>query len=96
MTPSQHPPFSVRTLAERWDCSERHIYNMIGDGRLASFKAGGRLVRIAAEEVARWESGGGDPIEGGGTGSGHLTERPSPSGPNAESAVDGVLASIRN
>src|SRR5690606_15532506 len=47
----------VKTLAERWDCSESHIRKAILAGELRAFGIGGKLVRIAAEEVARIEGG---------------------------------------
>jgi excisionase family DNA binding protein len=50
-------PFSVKTLAERWECSESHIRKAIAAGELRAFGIGGKLVRIAAEEVARIEGG---------------------------------------
>ena len=51
-------PFTVRTLAARWDCSEQHVRNLIHGGHLHCFRLGGKLLRIAGEEVARWESSG--------------------------------------
>jgi len=54
-------PFTPKTLAERWDCSPGHIYNMIATGKLHSFRVGGRLVRISVEEVLRWENGQANP-----------------------------------
>ena len=50
------PPFSPNKLAERWDCSKQYIYKLIREKRLKSFNLGGKLVRISAEEVARWEA----------------------------------------
>jgi excisionase family DNA binding protein len=47
--------FSVRTLAERWQCSEGLIRKMIGSGELRSFRYG-NLIRIAADAVAEIES----------------------------------------
>jgi excisionase family DNA binding protein len=51
-------PFTVRTLAERWECSEQHVRNLIHRGDLQVFRLGGKLLRIAGEEVARWENSG--------------------------------------
>lgn len=49
--------YSVKRLAERWACSERHIYNLIGSGHLSTFSIGTkRGTRISDEEVAKWES----------------------------------------
>ena len=49
-------PFTVRTLAEHWDCSEPHIRNMIARGELRAWRAGGKLLRIGVSEVERYES----------------------------------------
>jgi excisionase family DNA binding protein len=58
MTMEALKPFTPKALAERWACSESHIYKMISDGRLNGFRlGGGKLVRIGVEEVLRWESG---------------------------------------
>ncbi|WP_410010542.1 excisionase family DNA-binding protein [Phyllobacterium zundukense] len=43
--------FTPRTLAQRWQCSERHVRTMIATGELPSFRLGGKLLRIRAEEV---------------------------------------------
>ncbi len=43
--------YTPETLAERWLCSGRHIRNMIARGELKAFRAGGKLLRITAEEV---------------------------------------------
>ena len=48
------PPFTVRSLAERWGCSEGAIRKRIADGDLRSFRIG-VLIRIAANEVERVE-----------------------------------------
>lgn len=48
------PPFSVRTLAQRWECSEGVIRKMIEEGRLKPFRIG-VLIRIPAAEVERFE-----------------------------------------
>lgn len=50
-------PYSIDTLAERWGCSPSHIRKMVAAGDLTAFGIGGKLVRIAAAEVARIESG---------------------------------------
>jgi excisionase family DNA binding protein len=49
------PVHSVRTLAERWQCSEGLIRSMIARGELQSFRHG-NLIRITAEAVASVES----------------------------------------
>ena len=48
--------YSVRKLAERWACSERLIYTVIGSGELRSFRPG-NLIRISAAEVRTFEGG---------------------------------------
>ncbi len=48
-------PFTVRTLAEYWDCSEQHVRNLIHRGDLQVFRIGGKLLRISQEEVQRWQ-----------------------------------------
>lgn len=48
-------PFTPATLAERWSCSERHVRNLIRDGRIAAFRVG-TLWRISAAEVERFEA----------------------------------------
>ncbi len=50
-------PYSVKTLAERWGCSESHVRSMIAAGELKAFSIGGKLLRIAALEVERKEAG---------------------------------------
>ena len=48
--------YSVKSLATRWQCSERHVYNLIDRGELRSFCIGrGKGKRISDEEVQRWE-----------------------------------------
>nr|WP_272950907.1 helix-turn-helix domain-containing protein [Agrobacterium vitis] len=50
-------------LAERWQCSERHVRNMIARGDIPAFRLGGKLVRIKHEDVLKFEGGGGvDPV----------------------------------
>lgn len=51
-------PYSVKALAERWQCSPRHIYDLIDAGKLSTFSIGSkRGTRISDAEVERWESG---------------------------------------
>lgn len=52
MTPK---PFSVVTLAERWDCSESLIYKLVQQKKLRPFNIG-TLIRIPVEEVERFEA----------------------------------------
>lgn len=51
-------PYSVKSLAERWDCSRDHIYTLIQERRLKTFSIGRRCIRVSDEEVQRWEKGG--------------------------------------
>ena len=55
--------FTPQMLADRWDCSERHVRNMIKRGDIRSFLFGGKLVRISSEEVDRFERSGGSPAQ---------------------------------
>jgi len=48
--------WSVKRLAEEWDCSTRHIYDLIDDGTLKAFALGPRTLRITDEEKRRCES----------------------------------------
>lgn len=47
--------FTPATLAKRWDCSERHIRNLISKGQLGHFKLGGKLMRIRESDVEKFE-----------------------------------------
>lgn len=47
-------------LAERWQCSEQHIRNMIDRGQIPSFKIGEKLLRIRREHVEAFECQNGD------------------------------------
>lgn len=58
---SEHPSiFTPASLAERWQCSEQHIRNMIERGKLPSFKIGDKLLRIRGEHVEAFECQSGD------------------------------------
>ena len=50
-------PFTVSSLAERWQVSEGTIYNMVRNGTLKSFRAGKTPLRISQSEVLRHEKG---------------------------------------
>lgn len=52
-------PFSPKSLAEHWECSERHVRNLIARGEIRAFRLGGKLLRIAWDEVDRFEREGG-------------------------------------
>ena len=48
--------FTVQTLAAKWSCSAKHIYELIESGKLKHFKIGEtRGIRISDDEVKRWE-----------------------------------------
>lgn len=47
--------YTVETLAEHWYCSRDVVYDMIRQGKIKAFKVG-RVLRISAEEVARYEN----------------------------------------
>lgn len=47
--------FTPATLAKRWDCSERHVRNLISAGKLVCFRLGGKLVRIRLSDVENFE-----------------------------------------
>src|SRR5690606_34523369 len=61
--PPAERPFTTATLALRWSCSDQHIRDMIARGELVCFRLG-KLIRIAAAEVARIESGSGRSPQG--------------------------------
>ena len=50
------PPLTVADLACRWQCSAQHIRDLIQKRELSCFRAG-RLIRIPAAEVVRFETG---------------------------------------
>lgn len=52
--PSSEPPFSVRSLSERWGCSEGAVRSVIRNGFLGHFRVGD-LIRVPADEVRRFE-----------------------------------------
>ena len=52
-------PYSPQTLGEHWGCSAEKIRLMCRDGELASFTLG-KLIRIPASEVERFECKSGD------------------------------------
>ena len=54
--PERKKPFTVKTLAEHWSCSQDHIRDLITAGKLECFRLG-HLIRILAEEVERIECG---------------------------------------
>jgi excisionase family DNA binding protein len=58
-TDDERRPFSPKTLAAHWYCSERHVRNLISRGDLRAFRLGDKLLRIPWEEVDRFEREGG-------------------------------------
>lgn len=42
-------------VAERWDCSERHVRHMLDRGELPFFRLGEKLIRISLEDVEEYE-----------------------------------------
>ena len=50
--PAKH--FTVRTLAEHWDCSEKHVRNLIDKRGLPALRIG-NLIRIRREDVLSYE-----------------------------------------
>lgn len=47
--------FDVASLAEHWGCGTDTVYTLIRSGDLQAFKLGGKLIRIRADEVERYE-----------------------------------------
>lgn len=43
--------FTPASLARQWDCSERHVRNLVAAGELRAFKLGNKLLRIRGEDV---------------------------------------------
>ena len=43
-------PFSVRSLADHWGCSESTVYQMVNCGELRVFRLRGKLIRIAPKK----------------------------------------------
>ena len=49
-------PYTVESLAARWEVSPHTIYDMVRDGTLQCFRVG-RQIRITAETVDHYERG---------------------------------------
>ena len=47
--------YSVATLAQHWGCGTDTVYALIHGGTLRCFRLGGKLIRIRADEVERFE-----------------------------------------
>jgi excisionase family DNA binding protein len=43
--------FTPAALAREWECSERHIRNLVAAGQLRAFRLGGKLLRIPEDAV---------------------------------------------
>jgi excisionase family DNA binding protein len=54
--------YTVRDLAARLQCSERHIWRLIDQGRVPGVLRIGRLVRLHGATVDAWLAGGCRPI----------------------------------
>lgn len=52
-------PFNLAQLAQRWQCSERHVRDMIGAGKLKAFRHGQSL-RIPMQAVREVEVSAGN------------------------------------
>src|SRR5215467_10796610 len=47
--------YTPAALALEWQCSERHIRNLVTKGHLRAFRLGGKLLRIPVEAVEEME-----------------------------------------
>lgn len=67
--------YTPATLADRWECSERHVRNMIASGALPAFRLAGKLLRIRADDVERFECQNGGSQDSTGSSASHgMTE----------------------
>ena len=46
--------FTPAALAREWECSERHIRNLIAAGQLRAFYVGNKLLRIPEDAIAEF------------------------------------------
>lgn len=70
--PSVYTPAQI---ADRWQCSERHVRNMVASGELPSFRLGEKLLRIRVADVEAFECRiGGSPASEANTASPSMTE----------------------
>jgi len=51
MFPENRRPYTVKSLAERWQCSDEHVRKLVRSGALQAFALGGKLIRISKIEV---------------------------------------------
>ncbi len=50
-------PYTVSSLAAKWRCSPKQVYELVRSGQLAAFMIGRkRGIRISAQEVSTWEN----------------------------------------
>src|SRR5580700_3863149 len=47
--------YTPAALALRWQCSERHVRNLVAKGKLRAFRLGEKLLRIPVEAVEEME-----------------------------------------
>jgi excisionase family DNA binding protein len=47
--------YTPKAVAERWQCSERHVRNLISAGQLRAFRLGGKLLRITSDAVEEFQ-----------------------------------------
>lgn len=47
-------PYTPETLAAEWQCSSKHIRNLVNRGELRGFRIGPRLVRIPVDAVEEY------------------------------------------
>jgi excisionase family DNA binding protein len=67
--------YTPAQIAERWQCSERHVRNMIASDELPSFRLGGKLLRIRAEDVEAFECQNGGSQDCGANSASHGTKQ---------------------
>src|SRR3974377_2047326 len=49
MTDTRPRSYTPAALALEWQCSERHVRNLVAKGKLRAFRLGGKLLRIPVE-----------------------------------------------
>lgn len=80
--------YSVRRLADRWECDTQAIYRMIRRGEITGLRLGPKMLRITDDEVARYEA------RCRTNGDSAVTVTTSPPSP-AEERIDAELNSMR-
>ncbi len=71
--------YSVKQLSVRWDVHISTVYDIIARRGLKSFKLGGKLIRVRAEDLEQWENAGGN-MRSENTDLDNSTAKPSSSG----------------